>query len=239
VAKLIYAVTALALGALVSGFFVNSSSVPLIASIALSGVVMLLILFGWSRRIRRGIDLFDEDDEGVEMAELAEPDDDEAFKPSEPVTVRETVSVGGRQRGPKRGDVTTVVDVDEPDAPELTIVEPPAGLARDAKPAPKKPSAKKPAAKKPSAKRRAPAARKKAPAKKPAARKPAARKATAARKPSAARVPSERPGRVLVIPGRSRYHLPGCRFARGDQVREVSETTAQRRGYEACNVCGS
>jgi hypothetical protein len=43
--------------------------------------------------------------------------------------------------------------------------------------------------------------------------------------------------KVWVIPGRSRYHTQDCRFAKGDTLREVTEATAQRRGYVACNVC--
>jgi hypothetical protein len=43
--------------------------------------------------------------------------------------------------------------------------------------------------------------------------------------------------KVWVIPGRSRYHTQDCRFAKGDTLREVTEATAQRRGYVACTVC--
>ncbi len=212
-AKLIYAVMALALGALVAGFFVDSSNTPLIASIVLSAGVMLLILFGWSRRIRKGLDFEDKEEDAVAFAEIEphgvseaeddadEEDADDVFRP-----VRERVRTKAAA-----ADQTSVL------APE------PRPAARTRKPAAKKSAAKRPPAKKPTAK-------------KPAARKPAAKKPAAKRKPAKSTESSG--ARVLVIPGRSRYHRAGCRFAKGDDLREVSEATARRRGYEPCNVCG-
>src|SRR2546426_9553612 len=51
-ARLTYAVVAGALAALVAGFFVKSTTLPLIASIGLSALATLLILVGWGRRLR-------------------------------------------------------------------------------------------------------------------------------------------------------------------------------------------
>lgn len=44
-------------------------------------------------------------------------------------------------------------------------------------------------------------------------------------------------GRVVVLPGRSRYHVSSCRFARGKGAEEISEATARRRRYRPCSVC--
>ena len=84
----------------------------------------------------------------------------------------------------------------------------------------------------------------------PPRKAPRSRRRAASPPPRAPATPSERltaqpaglspPGlspKVWVIPGRSRYHTQDCRFAKGDDLREVTEATAQRRGYVACNVC--
>ena len=72
-----------------------------------------------------------------------------------------------------------------------------------------------------------------APKAKPKA-KPKAR--ASERKPAAAK-PSPVRNRVAVVPGASRYHRPGCRFARGANVRVVAERIAKERGYLPCNTC--
>jgi hypothetical protein len=186
---------ALALGALVAGFFISTSTLPLIASIALSSGVMLLILFGWSRRIRKGLDLYDGTDDELAVDEVTFTEvDEETFRPPAE-SGRRTSSVATASRTAVRPG----------SAEETTIV-----------------------------KRKAPGAKPKPVAKKaPAKKRPAAKKKPAARKSGTTSTT-----RVLVIPGRSRYHRPGCRFAKGDELREVSEATAKRRGYESCNVCG-
>lgn len=51
-ARLTYAALALALAALVAGFFIRTTAVPLFASIALSALVLILILRGWARHVR-------------------------------------------------------------------------------------------------------------------------------------------------------------------------------------------
>jgi hypothetical protein len=43
--------------------------------------------------------------------------------------------------------------------------------------------------------------------------------------------------RVVVLPGRTRYHAPGCRFARGKGAEEIAESTARRRNFQPCSVC--
>jgi hypothetical protein len=181
VARLIYAVMALALGALVSGFFVSTSNVPLFLSIGLSAAVMLLILFGWSRRIRRGMDLFDEraSEEEMEDLDVVEIEPDE-FRPPAVIEVPHGREVPDRRKK----------------APPQRAVK-----------APVKAGVKKKAPVKAGVRKKAPA------------------------RPSSTR--------VLVIPGRSRFHRPGCRFVKSDEAREVSEATARRRGYEPCSVCSS
>jgi outer membrane biosynthesis protein TonB len=228
VAKVIYAVTAAALAALVAGFFVDTSNVPLFTSIALSAVVMFLILFGWSRRIRSGMDLLGDVQqtevvEDLAVVELAE----EEFHPP------------ARRKRPTVTGVSTPADV-------TAVIERPARAKTRPKPKPaakpKPPVKPKPAAKpkpldrpksKPAAKRAAPkpVPRKRAAAVKAPAKRPAARKAPAKKKKKA---PTKR---VVVIPGRERYHRRGCRFAQTDEAREVRESTARDRGYEPCSVC--
>jgi hypothetical protein len=216
VAKVIYAVMALALGALVAGFFVDTSNVPLIGSIVLSGAVMLLILFGWSRRIRKGLDLMDgEQDEDVAMDEILPAEKDEPAL----VGVKPIVSGVEPKVEPKRSRK----DTDEPSddafkrpAAETGVMKAIAEESTTVLPKTR-----------PATRASAPV-RKKAPAKVPAGKAKA--------KPKAKAAPATGP-RVLVIPGRSRFHHPGCRFAKGDDLREVSEAVARRRGYEPCNVC--
>ncbi len=58
-------------------------------------------------------------------------------------------------------------------------------------------------------------------------------------RPSVVRTPrpAGAPRRVVVLPGRSRYHAPGCRFARGKGAEEISEATARRKHFTTCSVC--
>ena len=44
-------------------------------------------------------------------------------------------------------------------------------------------------------------------------------------------------GSVLVVPGRPRYHVGGCRYLTGKDPDEVDVQTARTDGYTACGVC--
>lgn len=167
-ARLTYGVLAAALATLVAGFFVRTSTLPLIASIACSAVVSILILYGVQRRLRQSVD-DDEQDADVTDFEFIEFEDDEA--PDMTIDVRG--SVRGSVRGPVRGSRAKAKD--EPSAADVTVVAP--------------------------------------------------------------RTKTNSKQKVLVIPGRSKYHRDGCRFAKGDDLREVSKSLAEDRGYEPCGTC--
>jgi len=51
-ARLTYGIVAAALAALIAGFFVKTSTLPLILSIGFSAAATVLILIGWGRRLR-------------------------------------------------------------------------------------------------------------------------------------------------------------------------------------------
>ncbi len=194
-ARVTYAALGLAFAALVSGFFVRSSSVPLIASIALSAVVSVLILVGWTRKMRReGLGLEPEEVEVGEIEDIALVEFDEEGEIEE-------VKVG-KKRGRRLEKV--LAGISRQPAPDVTVVEPPAEISR-----PK-------AAPRPKAGARA---------------KPTVRPKAAAGSGSRARK------KVFVIPGRERYHSAECRYAKGDDLREVSEDLARKRGYTPCGLC--
>jgi len=44
-------------------------------------------------------------------------------------------------------------------------------------------------------------------------------------------------GDVLVVEGRPRYHVAGCRYLTGKDAKTVSAATARAEGYSACGVC--
>ena len=44
-------------------------------------------------------------------------------------------------------------------------------------------------------------------------------------------------GVVLVVPGRPRYHVAGCRYLSGRQADEQDAQAARRDGFTACGVC--
>ncbi|HVE75092.1 MAG TPA: hypothetical protein VNA30_08435 [Mycobacteriales bacterium] len=44
-------------------------------------------------------------------------------------------------------------------------------------------------------------------------------------------------GSVLVVPGRPRYHVAGCRFLTGRSPDSVTVTAARQDGFSACAVC--
>jgi outer membrane biosynthesis protein TonB len=222
-ARVTYAALGLAFAALVSGFFVRDSSIPLIASIALSAAVSVLILFGWTRKMRReGFGLEMGEAEVGEIEEIALVEFDEVGKlEGEEVAVE-------KKRGRRLGKV--MAGISRRPAPDDTIVEAPIVEPAVRTPRPK-PATARPATAKPTAR-------------KPTAAKPASPRP----KPLAKQKPSVRPkvsvaagGRsrrkVFVIPGRERYHSADCRYAHGDDLREVSEDLARRRGYTPCGLC--
>jgi hypothetical protein len=44
-------------------------------------------------------------------------------------------------------------------------------------------------------------------------------------------------GDVLVVEGRPRYHVAGCRYLTGKDAKTVAASTARAEGYSACGVC--
>jgi hypothetical protein len=175
VARLTYAALALALGALVSGFFIRTTAVPLFASIGLSALVLLLILRGWARRLR---------EESPDLDELPEFDEVEEVEAAEPL------------------DATDIVVVD---AAEVSGEQPAVAAKAARRTTPRAP------------------------------RQPRARPRPVRTPP--ARTTRGRTRRVVVLPGRTRYHIPGCRFAHGKGAEEISEATARRRRFQPCSVC--
>ena len=72
------------------------------------------------------------------------------------------------------------------------------------------------------------------PAAKPKPKPPVPKPAPPAPRRKAA---ANRGARVVVVPGRGRYHTHACRFATRGGTVEMTVATARRRGYEACSVC--
>jgi hypothetical protein len=272
VARLIYAFLALSLGTLVAGFLIRDSSVPLFVSIGLSALVLLLILVGTSRRLRRANALEDEQADLAEL-EIVEIDADESV-----ATDAVTEVVGQKRRPPRRRRTATVeADTQSMDAVEELLADEPDDTEFVAPPR----TRRKPAARPRPARRRVasepgpdeaeraleideivamptdeptpetvaesepPLTIEMPPPSKAAARRTARprRPARAARdsEPTTTDAPVAKPAslspKVWVIPGRSRYHALDCRFAKGEALREVTQATAERRGYVACNVC--
>ncbi|MEX2394979.1 MAG: hypothetical protein WD826_10925 [Actinomycetota bacterium] len=222
-ARLIYAVLALALASLVAGFVVRTTAVPLIASVALSAIVTVMILYGWSKRLRAS-GAFDEEVEvSPEMEELLVVEVDEAEITGE-------VPVRRRRRDKVKAAATMAIDRelsfeparDEEDDLDVTTVE------RRVKPKGKtKPKSKA-------------AARSKSAVSKPKAAGSRPKAEASKAKPKAKGKPASsapRGPRVIVIPGAAKYHKKGCRFAKGDDIREVSTSVASKRGYEPCGAC--
>lgn len=264
-ARLIYAFLALSLGTLVAGFLIRDSSIPLLVSIGLSALVLLLILVGTSRRLRRSQALEDEQEElaSLEIVEIDEPDVAEATD-----TAGATAATPRPRRKPSARRRSIAADTEamdaleagvEPEETEVTEVVEPRPLRKVAKPRPPRRKAgtivepdsppeyvmddtvaeETVADAEPPLTIEMPPPRKAARPRRRAAAEPAesTTRGSAIAEPTAA---IERPvlaPKVWVIPGRSRYHTQDCRFAKGDTLREVTETTAIRRGYVACNVC--
>lgn len=205
-ARVTYAALGLAFAALVGGFFVRGSSIPLIASIALSAVVSVLILFGWTRKMRReGLGL------GMDEAEVGEIEEISLVEFDEEGKIEGEEVGAGKTRGRRMGKV--LAGISRQPAPDDTIVESP--VVQPGFRTPRSRGAAKPATR-PKA-----LARQKAPV----------RSKTGAAAGSRARK------KVFVIPGRERYHAAECRYAQGDDLREVSEDLARRRGYTPCGLC--
>ena len=207
-ARVTYAALGLAFAALVGGFFVRGSSMPLIASIALSAVVSVLILFGWTRKMRRegfGFEMDEADVGEIEEISLVEFDEGGKLEGEEVAAVR--------KRGRRMGRVLS--GISRQPAPDDTIVEAPI-VEPVVSRTPRSKAAAKPALPRPKA-----LAKQKAPGRP----KAGAAAGSRARK------------KVFVIPGRERYHAADCRYAQGDDLREVSEDLARRRGYTPCGLC--
>lgn len=82
------------------------------------------------------------------------------------------------------------------------------------------------------------AAAKAAPAKKSAPTKAAPAKKAAPTKAAKAAAPARKPGTVVVIPDRGKFHTAECRYVRGvDGAQELTKAQASRQGYDACGVC--
>jgi hypothetical protein len=240
VARITYGVLALAFATLVSGFFFRHSSLPLLISIGLSGVVFVLILAGWSRRLRQagapGLAPNGDEEEdlggGIVVVDLDATGE---------ITKVAPPAARAASRTAKGGAAKTAV-----------IERKPARKAAPRKAVTPKVSAKKTTRKAPVREVREEhlefmpvstddeTATAVVPPPPPAKRKPANAKGsskskTPARKSKPKSKPAER--RVVVIPGRDRYHVAGCRFARAPGAQRIAESTAKRRGYTACSVC--
>ncbi len=125
----------------------------------------------------------------------------------------------------EEGLISDDVEIEEFEVDEATETR--AFTTAEMAPIPRKPTPRKPPPRKEPA-----ASRKAAGRKKPAPKPKSKPKAAPRSKPTAP------PGskRVFVVPGASRYHRMGCRFA-GENAIDVSEATAIRRGYDPCGVC--
>ena len=55
--------------------------------------------------------------------------------------------------------------------------------------------------------------------------------------PAAQPAPSEISGLVLVVEGRPRYHVEGCRYLTGKSSEYITMADAQHEGFTACGVC--
>lgn len=229
-ARLIYVFLAFALGTLIAGFLIRDSSIPLFASIGLSALVLVMILFGTSRRLRR--DTARDIDE-TELSELEIVELDEEPAAVEATVVDRPITTPARRKPPSRPRprIRTDTSITETeDEPTIVVPEPPPARrrARRAEETAPTETVRIEEEEAPQPRRRKPRA---------AGRPTASSEDTDAvvQPPAIARPPISR--KVWVIPGRSRYHTESCRFAKGDQLREVTETTARRRGYVPCNVC--
>ena len=224
-ARITYAALGLAFAALVSGFFVRSSSIPLIASIALSAVVSVLILVGWTRKMRReGLGFEIEEAEVGEIEEIPVVEFDEEGPVEEVAAERKRGRrmgkvLAGISRRPAADDTIVQPPGIEPPVAEPTLVEPVASRTLREKGAPKPKPRPRPAAK--------------------PAHRPKALAGQKSSRPKAGAASARRRARrkVLVIPGRERFHAADCRYAQGDDLREVSEDLARRRGYTPCGLC--
>ena len=131
-------------------------------------------------------------------------------------------------------DLTSADQSSEAATDETPAVEPVALTKTPAKKAPAKRAATKAPAKAP-AKTATRAA--KAPAK-TATKAPSKAAAAAAASTPAAAAAAGKPGRVVVIPDRGKFHRSDCRFVRdAADAQEMTKAQATRQGYDACGVC--
>ena len=179
--------------------------------------------------------------EEIALAEVAAEEPDESAQAR---VRRGRIAGGARKASPAKAPATRAVKAPAAKAP---AVKAPAVKAPAAKaPAVKAPAAKAPAVKAPArtartAKAAAPvaAAAPAAPTKAGRAVKaPSKAAAAAAASTPAAAAAAKRPGSVVVIPDRGKFHKPDCRFVRdASDAESMSRTAAGRAGYAACGVC--
>jgi outer membrane biosynthesis protein TonB len=210
-ARVTYGLVGLALIALVLGIFVfDDNNTMLYLSIALSILCIALVVFGAARRAKYV---------SPEGEVAVEPDLIDAGYESgdtEEVTSDEVLSAF------EDADETATWDDDEEEEEDDLEYE-----DEDVEEVSPRRSATKTKAKPKSKAKAKP---------KPAPKKAAAKKKAPAGKPKSTRSTSKK---VIVVPGRDRYHTAGCRFVKGkDDTEEIAAATAKRRGYEACSVCG-
>jgi hypothetical protein len=176
-----------------------------------------------SGKATQEVDVLDAREEGFSPCGVCKPDD--ALAAQAPAPAEPVVEEQGEE---------PVVEEDVPG------VEVPAPARRTATRAVTKAPAKQAAAKK------APAQAAEVPVKAAARKAPAAVKApskaatAAAATAAAAAAPAaaKRPGSVVVIPERGKFHKAECRFVRGvDGTEVLTKSAASRQGYAACGVC--
>lgn len=207
-ARVTYGLVAAALLTLIGGFLVRENNILLYVSIGLSVAAIVLVLVGAARRARE-----------APIGEVGEP----AF-----------ADVGSEEEIPE--DVLEAFDelAEDEEFEEEEEEEEEFALEGEEDEEDFEFEEEEPAPVRRSAATKAKAKTKARPKPKPKAKakpKPKAKtKAAAARSTGASR--------VIVVPGRDRYHTADCRFVKGkDDIEEVARTTAKRRGYEPCSVC--
>lgn len=143
-ARLTYAALGLALAALVSGFFVRDSTIPLYASILLSAVVSVLIMTGWTRRLRREGAFGEEGGARADETEIVEididelDDDERPARPVRPARTDRAESAERTVRFDKPAAPSTMRDRIRQELAELRQAEPPPApvVLRERAPAP-------------------------------------------------------------------------------------------------------
>jgi hypothetical protein len=132
-------------------------------------------------------------------------------------------------------DEGAAVAVPEPAAPRTRTSTTRSTGGRSTTPPAKTAAAKTAAAKTAAAKT---AAAKTAPAKTAPAKTAPAKTAAKAAPAAATSSPARRPGSVVVIPDRGKFHRAVCRYVRDvPGAQELTKAQATRQGFEACGVC--